>query len=347
MTFRRLAIAAAAALLLGASAPADSTASMQGRVKAAAATYLANLVPAAKVTGRDTAFDYYARLNDDLEILQSDIPKGYDAEMWTRTANGIARLDVDLVSQILSGNVPPLGSIRGLGETMIKSSKDGTMQPVAAYVPSSYQPGKPMALIVFLHGHPQSESELLAPVYIGELAERTNTIVVAPYGRGYYDYKGSESDVYDAYDAAMRAFTIDSRKRYLAGYSMGGFSVYHVAPLHPDDWTAVMSIAGALLGSESTKLVTSMRYKQFYVLTGTDDDNIPTQYPTISAAFLRQQGMDISFYSQPHGTHRLSTLLPILTQAWDDMERGIIRTAPPGFGAVLLPSAPAPMNVKT
>ena len=68
---------------------------------------------------------------------------------------------------------------------------------------------------MFLHGHPQSESSLIAPGFIDELAERSNTIVVAPYGRGYYDFHGSESDVYDALDAATNAFTIDPRKRYL------------------------------------------------------------------------------------------------------------------------------------
>ena len=68
---------------------------------------------------------------------------------------------------------------------------------------------RPAPLIVMLHGHPQSETQLLAPLYIAQLAERTGTIVVAPWGRGYYDFRGSVSDVYDALHAATRAFAID------------------------------------------------------------------------------------------------------------------------------------------
>ena len=106
------------------------------------------------------------------------------------------------------------------------------------------------------------------PSNVTDLAEKNGTIVVAPYGRGYYDFVGVESDVYDALHAAEDAFTIDPRRHYLAGYSMGGFSVFRVAPVEPAEWSAVMSIAGSLLGSEIDKLHT-MRNTPFYVLTGT------------------------------------------------------------------------------
>lgn len=200
------------------------------------------------------------------------------------------------------------------------------MQPIAVYVPTTYRPEKKTPLIVFLHGHPQSESSLLAPAFVTDLAQRSGTIVIAPYGRGYYDFQGSQSDVYDALAAAENAFTIDPRKRYLVGYSMGGFSVYLIAPLHPDDWSAVMSIAGALLGSRSQAVTAMLPRTPFYVLTGARDGNIPTQYPTATAVFLRNAGIPVTFYSDPNATHRLYTLRTILAQAWDDMEAGVVRT---------------------
>ena len=237
-----------------------------------------------------------------------------------------------------------MASVRGLGEVFVRSSQDRTMQPVAVYVPSGYAPGNPTPLIVLLHGHPQSETQLLAPPYIAQLAEATESIVVAPWGRGYYDFRGSAADVYDALDAATRAFNIDPRKRFLAGYSMGGFSVFEVAPLHPDDWSAVVSIAGALLGSDSGRILALMPRTPFYVLTGSADDSIPTQYPTATAIFLHNAGLDVSFYSQPGGKHRLVTLLPILTQAWNDMLHEIVRAPPAAVGKISLPSA-IPMSM--
>jgi len=171
------------------------------------------------------------------------------------------------------------------------------------------------------------------------LAESTHTIVVAPYGRGYYDFGGSESDVYDAFDAANRAFNVDPHRRYLAGYSMGGFSVFRIAPIHAADWSAVMCISGSLLASRAAGVVGTMRSARFYLLTGARDDNVPTSYSTATAIFLREAGLAVTFYSEPDGTHALSSLRSIFARAWLDMERGVVRLPVGLSGSADLPSA--------
>ncbi|HEY2475180.1 MAG TPA: alpha/beta fold hydrolase [Candidatus Cybelea sp.] len=297
----------------------------------------------ALVAGRDTTFDYYQRLLDDADMLaDSSVPAGYSQDAWAQTVSRTAQLDLSLAKQLLDTSFQPfvpMASIRGLGETFVRSSKDGTMQPVAVYVPPSYQPNHPAPLVVLLHGHPQSESELLAPAYLALLAAKTNTIVVAPWGHGYYDFRGSVSDVYDALDAATQAFSVDPRKRYLAGYSMGGFSVFEVAPVHPNDWSAIMSISGALLGSDAPRVLAMLRTTPFYVLTGSADESIPTRYPTSTAVYLHSAGLDVSFYSQAGGIHRLISLLPILTLAWNDMLHQIVRAPPENLGSAKLPTS--------
>lgn len=332
-------VTAALVLLLGSSAD-DLRLSLQST----AAAYLAAIATIAPIAGRDTTYDYYDRLADDAELLdESSPPQGYTATEWSQTVTRIASLDLSLATQLLAHSYRTMASIRGLGEVLIRSSRDGTMQPVAVYVPRDYAPNRPAPLIVMLHGHPQSESQLLAPPYIAALAERTGTIVVAPWGRGYYDFRGSGSDVYDALHEAVHAFTIDPRKRYLAGYSMGGFSVFEIAPMHADEWSAVMCIAGALLGSDSPHLLAAMPRTPFYVLTGSADESIPTKYPAATAVFLHASGLDVSFYSEPGGIHRLVTLLPILSQAWSDMLHEIVRAPPQSLGNLTLPSA-IPIN---
>ena len=305
-----------------------------------AAAYLAKMTALAPIAGHDTTFDYYLRLKDDADMLDDpSVPQGYTTEQWAQTARATATLDLSLATQLLSGSYRSMASIRGLGETLVRSSRDGTLQPVAVYVPASYRASLPAPLVVLLHGRPQSETELLAPPYIAQLAEQAGTIVIAPWGHGYYDFRGSVTDVYDALHAAMQAFAIDPRKKFLAGYSMGGFSVFEVAPARPNEWSAVMCIAGALLGSDSERVVALMRTTPFYVLTGSADESVPTQYPTATAAYLQSAGLAVSFYSQPGGVHRLVTLLPILTQAWSDMLHEIVRAPPPGLGRAALPSS--------
>ncbi len=332
---------ALAALVGLAFLPAATASDLEASLHSTAARYLAELVSIAPIAGRDTTYDYYERLIDDADQLQqADVPQGYTPAQWSAVKVATATLDLSLATQLLTRSFRSMASIRGLGESFVRSSKDGTMLPVAVYVPSTYAPGRPAPLIVFLHGRPQSESQLLAPQYIADLAEETGTIVVAPWGRGYYDFRQSASDVYDALDAAVNAFTIDPRKRYLVGYSMGGFSVFEVAPDRPNAWSAVMCISGALLGSDAQRIVTLMRTTPFYVLTGSDDESIPTRYPSVTAVYLNRAGLNVSFYSQPGGIHRLVTLLPILTQAWSDMEHQILRPFSLATGSLTLPSSP-------
>ncbi len=326
---------AALALLIAASSD-----DLRGTLQSTAASYYRHAAVVASIAGADTTMDYYDRLVDDAAMLGERPPIRYPTGLWDDTVRAASQLDLSLATQLLQQSYQPMAAIRGLGETLVRSSKDGTMQPVAVYVPASYSAQKPAALMVFLHGNQQAESHLLAPQYLRDLAERSGTIVVAPYGRGAYDFRDVESDVDDAYEAAGRAFAIDPRKRYLAGYSMGGFSVFRLAPMHPAAWSAVMSIAGSLLQSRSGRLLSAMPENvRYYIVTGSRDDNVPTLWPTETAIFLRETGRPVSFYSQRDGTHALFTLQPALSQAWSDMERGIVR-APSGLtGAPNLPEA--------
>ena len=328
-----VAVAAIAALTGVSASPAD----LRNELHAAASTYYANVVALAPLVGRESAFDYLQRLYDDADVLgDSTLSYGYTQDEWTAYLDNEATLDLSLVQQIMARQFRPIGSIRGLGETVVRSSVDGTMQPVAVYVPSSYRPDRAAPLVVFLHGHPQSETDLLSPPFVAALAERTGSILIAPYGRGEYDFRKTASDVYDALDAATSAFSIDRRRRYLVGYSMGGFSVFEVGPVRPRDWDAVMSISGGLLGHDAQAVLSTMRLTPFYVLTGSADTSVPTQYPASTAAFLQSRGIPVSFYSQPGGLHRLITLLPVLSEAWDDMHGSIVRT-PPALAQVPLP----------
>jgi dienelactone hydrolase len=326
-------VAAAALLLAGA---AENT---PDALRGVAAVYYSNAARMAALTGRDSAMDYYQRLEDDADLWAMPAPGGMPEATWHNLRETEARLDLSLADQLLRRSFAPMTDIRGLGETFVRSSKDATMQPVAMYVPHSYSPQRPAPLVVFLHGHLQAESHLIASDYLQALAERTNTIVVAPYGRGYYDFNGSESDVYDALEAANRAFNVDGRRRYLAGYSMGGFSLFRIAPMHPASWSAVMCISGSLLTSRAPAVLQTMQHARFYVLTGARDDNVPTAWPTATAIFLRDNGLPVTFYSEPNGTHELYSLRSILSQAWTDMEGDVVRSPVGLSGAANLPSA--------
>ena len=300
-----------------------ATASLPERLRSVAAAYYAHAPTIATITNRYSTMDYYQRLIDDAGLLSD--PHAQRSPASTQIIEAQSQLDLSLAQQLLSDTFIPMQSIRGAGETFVRSSKDGTMQPVAVYVPQHYTPNNPAPIVIFLHGRLQPESQLVAALFMQQIAEQNNTIVIAPNGRGYENFVGSESDLYDAYDAALRAFTTTPSRRYLVGYSMGAMAVFKIALMRPDAWSAIMSIAGAIPTNQQYSVIASMHNLRFYVVTGERDQVVPTINSIDTATLLRNAGLDISFYSVPDGTHSLYTLRTAIGRAWSDMIRGTIR----------------------
>jgi predicted esterase len=292
--------------------------------------------------GPDLAGDLHARLLDDLARERSAAPGGYAGEDWSETVRSISALDVEGVGELLAGTAPPLVARAGLHETFVRSRRDGTWQPVSIYVPERSLRDRRAPLVVALHGRPQTEAELLGQPYLRRLAESTGTIVVAPYGRGLYDFaEPAASEVYDLVEEVQGAFPVDVHRTYLVGYSMGAFSVFKIGPRGGHRWAAVMSISGAVLNSEVRAITIAWADMPTYVVTGAHDSSIPAQYGEQTASFLASIGLPVTFYEEARGEHVVRTLIPALTQAWSDMHAGVVRpeTVPKASG-IRLPQRP-------
>jgi len=301
-----------------------------------------------KASAGDTAYELVGRLNGDVDAVgQIAPPPGYSATDWIERERLVADLDSDLIADLIAGNDPRALQSPGIAEHVIRSKVDGTLQALALYVPPAH---KISGIVVLLHGHQQSEAEILGAPYFRKLADSTGTIVVAPYGRGLYDFAAPGSDdVYQALDVVREQFTVDARHIFLVGYSMGGFSVFSLGLLHPGRWSAIMCISGAILNSETAATRFRFRATPFYIVTGKHDMSIPAVYGEETATFLNNAGVPTSFYEEPTGEHWLGTLLPSLTAAWRDMFAGIIRE-PTGLAAngalPNIPVAPSDRNFK-
>jgi predicted esterase len=271
------------------------------------------------------AASLHRRLFDDLELLAAPAPEGYAPADWADTVASTVGLDVQAVDQLVAGVPAPLRAVPGLHEILVPSRVDKHWQLVAVYVPPSLKPGK-APLAIALHGNPETESHLLGMPFFRRLADRTGTIVVAPYGRGIYDYEEpAATDVYDLLRAVQDAFPIDRGRTYLVGYSMGGFSVFKIGPRGGYRWSAAMCISGAILNSGVRAVSIAWQTLPVYVVTGAHDESIPTKYGEQTAAYLASLGLPVSFYEEPNGTHFMRSLTPSLQRAWDDMHAALVR----------------------
>jgi S-formylglutathione hydrolase FrmB len=319
------ALALAAAL---SHAPSDNLA----RVESAIRLFQTSRATIESKVGKSQALDIASRLLRDEEYLQQPAPQAYVAD-WNDALNADVALDVQSVVDLAAGKrraIEP--GVTGLYETFVTSSVDGIWIPVAVYVPRSAKPGGPLALM--LHGNTQPETNFLGQPYFRRLADRTGTVLVAPWARGTYDYQGvAENDVYDALHAAQQVFGTNPKRTYLVGYSMGGFSLFKLGPAYRQ-WTAVMDVSGALMDASASNIAFAWRDTPVYVVTGKRDTVVPAAYPEQTATVLAAMGVPTSFYEQPAGDHALRTLYPALTSAWLDMHAGVVHS-----GSVPKPTA--------
>ena len=133
--------------------------------------------------------------------------------------------------------------------------------PEAVHLPPQIESGKPLPLVMMLHGY--GSSARLTDIYLGwsQEADRRGFILVKPngrvdiYGNRFWNatpaccqYFGESND--SAYlrrviDSIAQRFTVDEQRIYVTGHSNGGFMSHRMACDHADRIAAIAGIAGA------------------------------------------------------------------------------------------------------
>ncbi len=132
-----------------------------------------------------------------------------------------------------------------------RSKIDGSVQPFGVVVGASWKgpaDKTPRPTWIWNHGRGDTLSELSfiagrmkSP---GEFATDAN-IVIHPYGRYCNATKfAGEVDVFEALDAAARAYPVDRSRLVNAGFSMGGASAWHLGVHHSGLWAVTHTGAG-------------------------------------------------------------------------------------------------------
>jgi acetyl esterase/lipase len=342
----------AAALIVLASSPApasspDPLQPVREQFAAAHATLAANFQAIDKRSGLGAALEQ--RLDSDTPgVGPSEKPAWMSTADFTDYITILARLDRSLIDQYATGAYHPLAGVRGADDTVLTSPADGTMQPLAVYVPSSYDPRKPTSLVVFLHGRTWSENDLIAQPWVRAAADASSSIVIAPYARGDSQYVDpAPAEVYAALDLAKQAFNVDQHRIYLAGHSMGGYGVFIVGPKHPGDWAAVLAASGGMTTETVNAALRGLQGIPVYLVVGSNDPIVPKGYMKQNADLLQKSGIETHYYEEPGGSHPIGTISNAFERAWHDMLARTRSTPQPGgidgLPAGQLPT-PKPMN---
>ena len=181
--------------------------------------------------------------------------------------------------------------------------------PYALFVSSKVTKGKKAPLIVALHGVFGDGNSLLRGSAL-DLAEEGGYVLVGPMGynpQGWYGSpvivmnggpgkgkgpgagKGgppptpeppnlaelSEKDVMNVLELMRKEFTIDDKRTYLMGHSMGGAGALYLGPKYADQWAAVASMAPAAFRMQPESLAPVKDKMPLFLAHGDADTVVP------------------------------------------------------------------------
>ena len=137
-------------------------------------------------------------------------------------------------------------------------------RPYKLYIPTGYQAGKPLPLVVMLHGCTQNPDDFAAGTRMNRLAEERQCFVLYPaqtksanqsscwnwFKRAHQRRdKGEPAIIAGMTQDVAQRYGIDSRKVYVAGLSAGGAMAAVMGAAYPDVYAAVGIHSGLPVGS--------------------------------------------------------------------------------------------------
>jgi predicted esterase len=169
-----------------------------------------------------------------------------------------------------------------------QSTVDGSVQPYRLFVPRAASGGKPLPLVVVLHGKGADHNTWFDVTPIKEHAERHDTIVAAPEGRGDDVYRGpGEQDVLDVIQNVCRHCAVDPDRVYLIGHSMGGWGTWWIGLRHPDRFAAICPMAAMA----PIELLPNARHLAPFAIHDAGDDVVPVDHSRRAASELNRLGI--------------------------------------------------------
>jgi predicted peptidase len=200
--------------------------------------------------------------------------------------------------------------------------------PYVVYVPRNFAAAGRWPVILFLHGAGERGTDGQQQMQIGVGAairahpEWVPAIAVfpqVPLGARWLEDPAEAAMA--ALDEAVAEFHGDAARVYLAGLSMGGYGVYHLALAHPDRFAKLVVVCGGLLphGSTTTVLQQSpltmgaadpyafvahaLRNIPIWLFHGDADPVIPVGESRQMAEALRREGGDVRYTEYPGVGH--------------------------------------------
>ena len=192
----------------------------------------------------------------------------------------------------------------------------GKEERFVVYVPDGYTPDRTWPLIVFLHGAGERGNDGVVHSKVGigpaieKNPERFPAIVLMPQCPTDSDWHARHDQLEAQLAWARDAYTIDPKRIYLTGLSMGGYGTWLWGAIHTDTFAALMPICGGgdpedilkrlgipgsnPYGSHASR-VRALATVPIWAFHGSADTSVPPEMSRAMVEAIKARGGDIQY----------------------------------------------------
>jgi len=193
--------------------------------------------------------------------------------------------------------------------------------PYRLLVPKGYQAGTPWPLIVWLHGSNEVGNDNAAQIkgLAGTILSDPNKcpafvmVPQCPQGESWVALGLNKAPpvpepcrlVVAAIAGLTKEFSVDDRRLYLGGFSMGGCGTWEILTRYPGTFAAAFPIAGP--PGDRKNVAPLIKHVPLWVFQGANDPPLETTRALV--ADLKAAGADLTYLEPPGVAHEFRTAL--------------------------------------
>jgi predicted peptidase len=210
-------------------------------------------------------------------------------------------------------------TVAGFGRADIKpgfhnrvhKDADGKEAKYVIFVPHGNESGKPVPVILFLHGAGETgtDGKKQSQVGLGKFvrAHEKNFPFLVIFPQSQKRTWGADSEdgkrALAILEEVQKEFSTDPKRLYLSGLSMGGFGTWSMVAKYPDKWAAIVPICGG----GNPKAVDKFKDVPCWCFHGADDPTVKVEKSREMIEALKAAGGHPKYTEFPGVKH----------QSWD------------------------------
>ena len=195
-------------------------------------------------------------------------------------------------------------------------SVGGISYSYQVYVPTIFQEGKKLPVVLFLHGITQRGTGGIVPSWgpaslmARHYLDRVPALIVLPQcsNNRYWSNRDMGEMAAASLDQAAAEFDGDQERFSLIGVSMGGYGAWHLAAEYPGKFSAIVPICGGSplrTGDRFNTIARRVGRTPVWVFHGSDDAVVPVSESRLMVDALKAAGGNVRYSEYPGVGHNV------------------------------------------